>query len=45
MYASSRRKGDDNPERGNTLKLSTARVKEKEKKPEKKKGRKKHAAT
>lgn len=39
MYASSRRKGDDNPQRGNALKLSTAHVKEKEKekKPEKRK--------
>lgn len=45
MYASSRRKGDDNPQRGNALKLSTAHVKEKrkekkKKKPEKRKGEK-----
>lgn len=48
MYASSRRKGDDNPQRGNALKLSTAHVKEKERKRKetrKKKGGKKHAAT
>lgn len=33
MYASLRRK-DDNPQRGNALKLSTAHVKEKRKKKE-----------
>lgn len=34
MYAGSRRKGDDNPQRGNALKLSTAHIKEKRKRKE-----------
>lgn len=32
MYAGSRRRGDENPPRGNALKLSTAHMKEKGKK-------------
>ena len=50
MFASSRRKGDDNPQRGNALKLSTARIKERRKRKEKgnqrkEKGGEKHTAT
>lgn len=37
MYAGSRSKGDDNPQRGNALKLSTARSKEKKKEKRKEK--------
>lgn len=42
MHAGSRRKGEDNPQRGNALKLSTAQSKEKrkEKKKEKRNQRK-----
>ena len=50
MFASSRRNGDDNPQRGNALKLSTACIKERRKRKEKRnqrkeKGGEKHTAT
>lgn len=40
MFASARRKGDDNPQRGNALKLSAARIKERRKRKEKRNQRK-----
>lgn len=50
MHAGCRRKGDNNPQRGNALKLSTAHIKEKERKRKEIQGKKergmvKHIAT